>query len=175
MVGRNCWDGGQVTSFRFFQHALAFHDVLVVPLDLSGFCKPALKFDIVDLCRSGEIYLRRLELAFRFQLRLVKRLPAPEQQLHTGFSHPITNNWIVIDEPHGATVPDFGSGLRQAVRECCGEMIADRSIGGELGSIIGGNGGGLGCGPRHQVASLGHSDNLKACIAKTSRFPLEPF
>src|SRR5690606_41486382 len=92
------------------EHAAPLDDVLVVPLDGAPLAAPALPIALLDLRCIGDAKLRGLELALRLQARLVEGLAAPEEQLHVGLAHPVADDGVPIDEPHGRLVPDLTLG-----------------------------------------------------------------
>src|SRR5690606_41591202 len=111
------------------EHAAPLDDVLVVPLDGPRLAEPALQIALLDLRCIGDANLRGLELALRLQARLVEGLAAPEEQLHIGLPHslphPVTDDGVPVDEPHGRSVPNLALGPYEHRVDRLGEGAAD--------------------------------------------------
>lgn len=127
--------------FQALKLALAFDDVLVVPLDRGGFLEPALEVGRADVARVGEACLGGFEGAFGREAGFVEGLAAPEEQADAVLELVVADDGVAIDEPDRVAVPDIGldrgAGCTQIGDDDRGEGVTDRAVAGREGGVIG--------------------------------------
>src|SRR5690606_29133332 len=127
------------SSDQALQHASALHDILVVPLNQAGLLEPALERSHVDLLYPRKAHLCGFELAFRFEVRLLERLPAPKHQIDAALAFGVTHDRIPVEKPNRVRMPDFALRLREALADFSGKQVADLLLVRRLGVVVSAN------------------------------------
>src|SRR6516165_1875798 len=117
-----------VSLLQPFQPALATDYILVVPLDVSSFCQPALEILPVDLIGRSVAGFGGFEATFLFQPFFLKRLTAPKEKTHAFLQLAVPDHGVAIQKPHRVGVPYFVFRLWQNLIDLPSQQLTDGPI-----------------------------------------------
>src|SRR5262249_28228055 len=104
---------------------LATDYVLVVPLDVSSLCQPALEILQVHLIGRGVAGFGGFEAAFVLQPFFLERLTTPKEKTDAFLQLAVPDNGVAIQKPHRLGVPYFVLRLWQSLVDLPSQKITD--------------------------------------------------
>src|SRR5262249_15627044 len=128
--------GVAVSLLEPLQPTFATNYVLVVPLDLSSLCQPALEILQVDLIGRSVAGFGGFEAAFLVQPFFLKRLTTPKEKTDAFLQLAVPDNGVAIQKPHRVGVPYFVFRLWQSLVDLPSQKITDVPILRSKGLIV---------------------------------------
>src|SRR5262249_1353876 len=126
----------QIPSLQPLQPAFATDDVLVVPLNVTGFFQPALDVLEIYLIGRGIPGLRSFEAAFVRQPFFVKRLTTPKQKTDALLQLAVPDHGVAIQKPHRVRVPYLVFRSRESLVDLPSQKITNLLIARSEGIIV---------------------------------------
>lgn len=112
--------------FESFKLSFSFHDIAVVPLDITGFLEPSSEicdYDfvhvVIELWCIFEFTSSDIETVF------IETCSTPEHESYSFFLFAVSDDRIVLEEPDWMLMPDFSSSFWKWMNYLFSESFTD--------------------------------------------------